>query len=191
MCGHATLASAFVINSFIEKKADEIEFNTLSGKLNVTKNDKMFNLNFPARPPKKIEVLPIMEKAIETYIQEAHSSVRDLMLRVESEEQVLKLKPDIESLKKIGNAGIIVTSKGTDCDFVSRFFAPDYGLLEDPVTGSSHTVLIPYWADRLHKDYLTARQLSKRGGCLYCRNLQNRVIIGGYAVLYSEGEIKV
>lgn len=191
LCGHATLAGAFVINNFIDKKASEIEFNTLSGKLSVTKNDNMLNLNFPAKIPKKAEISPLMEKAIGTYIQEAHASARDLMLRLESVEQIKKLKPDFESVKKLGFFGVIVTAKGPDTDYVLRFFAPDASVPEDPATGSAHCTLIPYWSNRLHKDYMTSIQLSKRGGYFYCRNLQNRVQIGGYAVLYSEGDIKI
>lgn len=191
LCGHATLASAFVINNFIDKKAETFQFTTLSGKITVKKDDKLFNMNFPARIPKKIEILPAMEKAIGTYIQEAYSSTRDLLLRLESEEQIKKLKPDLKLITELQYFGVIATAKASNADFVSRFFAPKTGIPEDPVTGSSHCVLIPYWADKLHKDTLKAYQASERGGFLHCRNLHDRVIIGGNAVLYAEGEIKV
>ena len=190
LCGHATLAAAYVINNFIDKKAVEIAFNTLSGELKVVKNDKMYDVNLPASNIKKVEVHPLMEKAIGTFVVEAYAA-RDLMLRLESEEQLKKLKPNTDLLKETGYLGIIATTKGSEADFVSRFFAPNAGIAEDPVTGSSHCMLIPYWSEKLHKTYMVSKQLSSRGGTVYCRYLGNNVLISGNAVLYLEGNINI
>lgn len=189
LCGHATLASGFIIANFVDPKALTMRFETQSGTLTVTKHGDIFEMDFPTRLPKKIEVTQLMSQAISTPILEAHLS-RDLLLLVDSEKDVKDLTPDLNLLKQIPDCfAVIVTAKGETADFVSRFFAPNAGITEDPVTGSSHSTLIPFWAERLRKSKLTAKQLSKRGGVLYCENCGDRVKIAGKAVLYLQGEI--
>lgn len=191
LCGHATLASAFIITNFVDKKATELNFHTLSGLLTVAKKGALYEMDFPSRKPKEVEYLPIMAEVIGTKVLEVHLS-RDLLLLVETEEQVRNLKPNLELMKTIPNCfAVIVTAKGNNVDFVSRFFAPKAGIPEDPVTGSSHATLIPFWAEKLRKDKLVAQQLSKRGGMLYCENIGDRVKIAGYATLYLEGNIQI
>lgn len=189
LCGHATLATSFVVDHFVIPDAPVLEFHTQSGNLYVKKDGERYVMDFPSRKPTETELSPEIEKAIGVRPLAAYQS-RDLMVLVENEDQVRSLKPDFEQMKKIpGSFAMIVTAKGTGADFVSRFFAPGAGIPEDPVTGSSHSTLIPFWAERLKKDKMTALQLSKRGGKLYCENCGERVKIGGSAVLYLQGEI--
>lgn len=190
LCGHATLASAFVISNFVDKNITDIRFKTKSGMLTVTKANDLYDMDFPARKPEQIEITSQMERAIGMPVLEAHIS-RDLLLLVENEQQVKKLTPDFELLKQLPDCfAVVVTAKGNDADFVSRFFAPGAGIPEDPVTGSSHSTLIPFWAERLGKNKMIALQLSKRGGMLFCEDCGNRVKISGKAVLYLHGEIR-
>ncbi len=191
LCGHATLASAFVLANYVDKNSNTFSFHTVSGELTVVKKGDLYEMDFPLRRPKQVEILPVMEEAIGTKVLEAHLS-RDLLLLVESEDVVRNLKPNLEVIKSITDCfAVIVTAKGETVDFVSRFFAPNAGIPEDPVTGSSHATLIPFWADRLLKDQLVAEQLSKRGGRLYCNNYAERVKISGYATIYLEGNIQI
>ena len=191
LCGHATLASGFIIANFVDPEAHSMRFETQSGTLTVTKRGDIYEMDFPARLPQKIEVTQLMCQAIGMPVLGAHLS-RDLLLLVDSEKDVKDLTPDLNLLKQIQDCfAVIVTAKGETADFVSRFFAPNAGIPEDPVTGSSHSTLIPFWAERLGKNKLTARQLSKRGGVLYCENCGERVKIAGKAVLYLQGEINV
>jgi len=193
LCGHATLASAFMIANFVDAGADVMRFETMSGTLTVTKKGELYELDFPSRAPKSIAITSLMEQAIGTPVLEAHQS-RDLMLLVESEEIVRNLSPKMDLVAQIPEAsvGLIVTAKGSSCDFVSRYFSPitDVGTPEDPVTGSAHCTLIPFWRERLGKREMLARQLSKRGGALFCEDCGDRVKIAGYAVLYLEGTIR-
>lgn len=148
-------------------------------------------MDFPSRKPKQVESTLLMSKSIGVNVLEAHLS-RDLLLLVETEEQVRNLISNFEFMKTIPDCfAVIVTAKGDEVDFVSRFFAPNAGIPEDPVTGSSHSTLIPFWAERLEKNNLIANQLSKRGGKLYCENYNNYVKISGYARLYLEGNIQI
>ena len=191
LCGHATLAGAYVIANFIEPAINEIIFHTKSGQLTVTKKGDLYELDFPARKPRPTEITALMTEAIGEPVLEAFMA-RDLLLLIEKEEQVQRLQPHIELLKSFSDClGIIVTARGEKVDFVSRFFAPQVGIDEDPVTGSAHCTLIPFWAERLGKDKLTACQLSSRGGELYCQNMGERVKIAGYAALFMEGEINL
>jgi len=191
LCGHATLASAFIISNFVDKRAVDIDFHTISGVLPVKKLDDLYELNFPARMPKQIDITPLMEQAAGVPILGAYLS-RDLLLLLDSEWQVAQLQPDFNLIAKIPDClGLIVTATGDYVDFVSRFFAPNAGVPEDPVTGSAHSTLIPFWADRLSKNKMVARQLSKRGGMLHCEHCGDRVKIAGKAALYLEGEIRV
>jgi len=189
LCGHATLASAFIISEFYDKNIKTIKFNTKSGLLTVTKCGELLEMDFPSRMPEKVQITPLMEKALGVEVLEAHKS-RDLLLLVKDEETVRHLNPDMKLLSEIkGVLGIIVTAEGQSTDFVSRFFAPNEGIPEDPVTGSAHSTLIPYWSKKLNKTDMVARQLSKRGGLLICRDDGERVKISGKAVLYLKGEI--
>jgi len=189
LCGHATLASAFMLFDETEKLTDILKFKTKSGILTVRKRDDLYELDFPSREPEPIEVTAQMERAVRASVLEAHISTRDLLLLLKDERQVLRAIPDFEELKKLAKHGIIITAKGENTDFVSRFFAPNMGVPEDPVTGSAHTVLIPFWSKRLGKQKLIAQQLSKRGGNLFCENCGERVKISGKAVRYLRGEI--
>ena len=191
LCGHATLASAFVVTQFLDPGISSMDFHTKSGLLSVTKSDDLFELDFPARKPQKIQVTPQMEQALGVPILEAHKA-RDTLLLLESEEQVKDLQPDFNLIANLPDCfAVIATAKGENVDFVSRFFAPGAGVPEDPVTGSAHSTLIPFWAQRLHKEDMIAKQLSKRGGTLFCKNQGDRVKISGRAVLYLQGELVV
>lgn len=191
LCGHATLASAFVVSNFMDAGVTNMEFHTKSGVLTVIKKTDMFEMDFPSRKPEQVDVTPLMENVIGTKVLEAHKS-RDLLLLVEDETTVRTLKADMNLIAKLSDClGIIVTAKGDSADFVSRFFAPNAGIPEDPVTGSAHSTLIPFWAERLCKSKMVAKQLSKRGGVLHCENCGDRVKIAGKATLYLQGEILV
>lgn len=189
LCGHATLASAFVIDNYIEPHKEIINFKSQSGDLKVSCRDGFYTLNFPSRPPQKIEKFKEAEEALGIEIKELYSS-RDLMAVVENEDIIKNLTPNFDKIKDLSiGDGIIVTAAGSDCDFVSRCFYPKCGVNEDPVTGSAHCNLIPYWSERLGKNEMTAKQLSERGGILYCRNCDSRVEISGKAVIYAISEI--
>jgi len=191
LCGHATLASAFVITNFLDNGVSAMSFHTKSGVLPVKKADDLFEMDFPSRKPEKIEITPLMEQAVKVPVLEAHMS-RDILLILDNEEQVRNLRPDLNLVAKLPDCfALIVSAKGESADFVSRFFAPNAAIPEDPVTGSAHSTLIPFWAERLDKDKMIAKQLSKRGGTLYCQNCGDRVKISGRAVLYLQGEILV
>jgi len=191
LCGHATLGSAFILMNYVDKSAGDIEFHTKSGVLFVKREGDTYLMDFPARKPEPCKAPDILEEALGARILETHLS-RDLLVLLESEPEVAGLIPNMELLKVMEDCfGIIVTARGADCDFVSRYFAPNAGIAEDPVTGSSHCTLIPFWGERLQKTEMTARQLSRRGGELYCRLCGDRVKIGGTAALYLAGDILV
>ncbi len=191
LCGHATMAAAYVVMNFIEKTASVVTFHTKSGLLTVEKKGNIFEMDLPCRMPEKIDVIEkvtdvIGIKPVETYIS------RDLILLLENEKQVKYLKPDFDKMEKLNmGLGVVVTAKGEKVDFVSRYFTPELESKEDPVTGSSHSSLIPFWAERLQKNNMVAEQLSKRGGILYCQNAEERVKVSGNAVLYMIGEINI
>ena len=191
LCGHATLASAFVISNYLDRGISAMDFHTVSGVLSVRKTGDLYEMDFPARKPEAIEITPLMTQAVGAPVLEAHMS-RDLLLLVENEAIVQNLQPDLGAVSKLPRCfALIVTAKGDSVDFVSRFFAPNAGIPEDPVTGSSHSTLIPFWAERLGKEKMTAKQLSKRGGTLYCENCGDRVKMSGKAIIYLQGEIMV
>lgn len=188
LCGHATLASAFVLFTEAGFKGDTIRFHSKSGVLGVSRVGGVLELDFPSRPPLPCAVPDALVRGLgQTPIQVLKS--RDYFAVFASEADVRSLKPDFGALATLDALGIIATAPGSDCDFVSRFFAPGAGVPEDPVTGSAHCTLIPYWAQRLGKTQLFARQVSKRGGELCCRQVGERVRIGGKAVLYLRGQI--
>ncbi len=191
LCGHATLASAYVLMNYYDKKAVTLTFHSQSGELGVCRDGDMFELDFPSRMPAKTKVTPIMEEALGAPVIEAHGS-RDLLLLLENEDCVRNLAPDMSLLREIqGYSGFIATASGRSVDFVSRYFAPAEGIPEDPVTGSAHSTLAPFWARRLGRTRMTALQLSKRGGRLFVRDNGGRVGISGKARLYLEGEIYI
>ena len=190
LCGHATLATGFLIFEILGTKENILRFHTRSGELTVEKKDGRYVLDFPSRPGLPAEAPEGLVEAIGTVPKEILKS-RDYMFVYESEADVLAIKPDFNALIKMGVHAVIVTSKGDSSDFVSRFFAPEVGVPEDPVTGSAHCTLIPYWAEKLGKNDLFARQVSSRGGELFCELRGDRVKMAGDAVLYLRGEIYV
>ena len=188
LCGHATLGTAYVLFRFYEKDADRLVFTTLSGDLIVTKEDDLLEMEFPAYDLVPVEVTDEMEQAIGSRPLEAFMG-RDLLCVLENEEAVRELTPDLERVKQLNGLLLQVTAAGTDTDCVSRSFAPKLGVAEDPVCGSGHCHIIPYWADLLGKDKLVAYQASKRGGTLYCRREGNKIFMAGKAALYSVDEL--
>lgn len=190
LCGHATLATAHVLFSYRAWPSDMIRFLTRqSGELAVTRREQLLEMNFPSRAFCKIQPPAGLAEALNITPLDVYDSEEDLLVLAENEKIVRELSPDFQKLEGIACRGVIVTAAGDATDFVSRFFAPRIGIDEDPVTGSAHCVLIPFWAKRLGKTELLARQVSKRGGTLFCRHQGSRVHIAGHAVLYLEGEL--
>ncbi len=190
LCGHATLACAYVILNFIEKGKDNVVFDTLSGNLTVSKQGDIYEMDFPAYNLKPYEATEEIAEAIGIKPQEVYIG-RDLLCVLKNEDEVRKVVPDLEKIKKLDGLLFHITAEGGSCDCVSRSFAPKCNVAEDPVCGSGHCHIIPYWADRLKKNTLTAYQASKRGGTLYCRLEGDRVKLGGKAVIYSVSELFV
>jgi PhzF family phenazine biosynthesis protein len=191
LCGHATLASAHVLFNHLNYDKNKIIFESKSGLLSVIKKDDFLYLNFPSDKLIKVENMDIIKEAIGIEPIVIYKGNSDYMAVFESQSQIENMKPDLNIISKIKSRGVIVTSKGNDFDFVSRFFAPQSGINEDPVTGSAHTSLIPYWSGELQKENMVAIQLSARKGILKCRNLNDRVEIGGKAITYLIGDIKI
>jgi PhzF family phenazine biosynthesis protein len=190
LCGHATLASGFVIEQFIDPLARAITFQSKSGPLGLTIENGIYTLDFPSRPPSATSP----DEHLLTGLNIAPRQIlaaRDYFAIYETADEVRSLAPDMLALSRIHRFAVIATAPGDEpgLDFVSRFFAPAQGVNEDPVTGSAHSTLIPYWANRLGKTELRAKQISERGGELYCALDGERVKIGGHAVLYSKNEI--
>ncbi len=190
LCGHATLASAFVIMQLLEKGRREIRFDTRSGELTVSSDVRLYTMDFPSRPPTPLEPPPALAAALGAPPQ-AVLAARDVLAIYGSEGEVRALEPNMDAVAKLDTFAVIVTAPGSDVDFVSRFFAPAKGVPEDPVTGSAHCTLIPYWAQQLGKTKLRARQVSRRGGELWCELSGDRVKISGEAVLFAEGKLYV
>lgn len=191
LCGHATLGTAFVIMTEVEPNRQMIEFSTKSGILTVTRDGSLFKMNFPQSKYKKVDVTDEMEKAIGIRPLKAYLG-RDLMMVLPSEDDVRNLKPDQSLLKKLPGLIQSVTAKGKDYDCVSCIFAPKLAVAEDPVTGSTHCMIAPYWSKVLSKKSINAYQASRRGGKLICEILpDNRIDISGPCVLYSKAEIYI
>jgi PhzF family phenazine biosynthesis protein len=191
LCGHATLASAHALFAVGHETGDRITFHSLSGPLVVSRTGERLVLDFPSRPASPgSDDFDAVAAAIGITPQSV-ANARDMLVVIESETVLRDLTPDIAAIADLDTFAVIITAPGDDVDFVSRFFAPRAGVDEDPVTGSAHTTLIPYWADRLGKVDLTARQISRRGGDLFCRLEGDRVKIGGYAVTYFEGSLSI
>jgi PhzF family phenazine biosynthesis protein len=191
LCGHATLASAFVILEYLDPEKSEVRFQTRSGELRVSRAGQgMLALDFPARPPVRCADSAALSEALGRPPRELWES-RDYMALYDSEDEVRALAPDMARLAAVDHFAVIVTAPGRDADFVSRFFAPAKGIAEDPVTGSAHTTLTPYWAQRLGKTSLRALQVSERGGELHCEHRGERVSIAGRVAPYLKGTITV
>jgi len=191
LCGHATLASAHVLFQHLNYNESEIRFQSRSGILKVKKENDLIVLDFPASKISEIEIPEDLISAFNIQPKKCIKGRDDFMLIFENESTVSQLKPDFQQLVEAKTRGVICTSKSEKYDFVSRFFAPAVGVNEDPVTGSAHTMLIPYWSKELDKKEMIAKQISARGGVLHCKNLDERVEIGGKAVTYLIGEIIV
>lgn len=191
LCGHATLAAAHVLFHHENFQGNEILFDSRSGVLKVTRENEKLILDFPADEFTEIAVTDELTKGFNISPQRIFKGKTDYMFVYESEAQVLELFPDFKIVAQLEARGIIVTAKGYTVDFVSRFFAPQTGIDEDPVTGSVHTTLTPYWANQLNKTKMTAMQLSKRKGYLECELKGDRVLISGKAVTYLVGEIEI
>ncbi len=191
LCGHATLASAFVYFNYINTEKDTIEFKSNGGMLIVNKKDNILELDFPKDTFIKTNHEDAVCNAIGLKPTETYKGQINLMAVYENEEEILNLQPDFKKVIDLTGQGLIVTAPGLHHDFVSRYFCPKYGINEDPVTGSAHTTLIPYWSDKLQSKKLLAKQVSTRGGELFCENKDERVLIGGNAVLYMKGNINI
>jgi predicted PhzF superfamily epimerase YddE/YHI9 len=190
LCGHATLASAWVVFERLDPTARAVTFASPSGPLTVTRAGERLALEFPSRPPEPCAAPTGLLEGLGRPPREVLRA-RDYMAVYDTEEEVSALRPFMPQLAVLDALGVIATARGRDVDFVSRFFAPAAGVPEDPVTGSSHCTLVPFWAARLGRSSLRARQVSERGGELWCEDRGARVIIAGFATQYLEGTIDV
>ena len=190
LCGHATLASAYVLFNILGCKEEVLSFESLSGELLVTKNDNLLTLDFPAQPPEICSTPALLSSGLgKTPIECLKHD--DYVAIFANEEDVLGLTPNNEVLMQLNLRGVIATAPSSEFDFVARFFAPKFGIPEDPVTGSAYTQLMPYWVGKLEKSKLHAKQVSNRGGKLFCELKGDRVLISGNAVTYMEGRIEI
>ena len=190
LCGHATLATAHVLFRHVLPSQRHLTFSTRSGNLTVTRDGDMLTLDFPARPGHTVEITDALVAALGERPREAYQA-RDVMAVLDSESQVRELQPDIQRIAALDTFALIVSAPGDEVDYVYRFFAPRHGIAEDAVTGSANCTLVPYWAARLGKRDLSARQLSARGGELRCTLKGDRVLITGNTVEYLRGEIEI
>lgn len=188
LCGHATLASAYTVFTYIDPSRTQVTFQSRSGPLTVSKQGDLLAMDFPSQAPSPCDAPSALTEALGVKPSEVLCS-EDYFVLLPLEQDVRSVDPDMGLLKKVDLRGVIVTAKGKDADFVSRFFAPKYGVNEDPVTGSAHCALIPYWSGKLGKKDLLAHQVSKRGGELFCKDQGDRVLIAGRTVAYMEGTI--
>lgn len=188
LCGHATLATAHCLNTIMNYKSNPVIFETISGMLLVLVEDGFYRMDLPSRKPVHTTLPKEIEESLSIKPIEVLKA-RDYVLVYENEEAVRNIKIDRQLFDRtnLGTGGVIITAQGDHCDFVSRFFTPQASILEDPVTGSAHCSLTPYWAERLNKNKLYALQVSDRGGELFCENMGMRVVIGGQARTYSAG----
>ena len=190
LCGHATLASAYVIFNILGYEKKEIIFESKSGLLKVTQNNDWLEMDFPSQAPVQC---PVPEQILSAFNEKPIASLKseDYIVVFENEESILNASPDLVTLSELDLRGIAITAKSKEYDFVSRFFAPNYGINEDPVTGSAFSQLIPYWSRKFNKKSLSAKQVSKRGGEVKCVELGDRVKISGKAVKYMTATIEV
>jgi PhzF family phenazine biosynthesis protein len=191
LCGHATLATAYVLMRFVEPDAYFIHFDTLSGRLTVTRKAALYEMDFPSIETKTVPLTDKMIEALGVTPVEVHKG-RDLIFLLESEDAVKKIRTDFEKLKQFPEGlAVFVTAESKEFDFVARAFWPKLGINEDPVTGSMYCSLLPYWKKKLQKTEMIARQVSKRGGTVFLQYCGERVKISGKAALYSIGEINI
>jgi len=191
LCGHATLATAFIILNFYEKEMDEIHFKTIDNvELTVKRKDELYEMEFPAYELKEIEVTAEIADALGIKPVKAYKA-RDILCILDDEESVINLKPDFDKIRGLDGLLVHVSAKGTDVDCVSRSFAPKLNILENPVCGSGHCHIIPYWASKINKNNIVAYQASKRGGTLFCKLKKDKIIIAGKATLFSESNLKI
>jgi len=190
LCGHATLASAYVLFNILGYKKDKIEFDSKSGILAVTKDTELLVMDFPAQPPVPCDIPREIVAAFDKMPIECLKS-EDFVVVFEREMDIESANPDFGQLIKLDLRGVIITAKSTRYDFIARFFAPKYGIPEDPVTGSAYTQLAPYWASKIDPKRFSVKQVSSRGGELTCEVVDDRVLISGKAIKYLEGKINI
>lgn len=188
LCGHATLATAYVITRFVEPGLEQVQFSTLSGILTVVKNEELFEMDFPSYQLLSIPITEDMYDAIGVKPIEAYMG-GDMICVLENEEQVRKVVANQEIIRQMDGLCLHITARGDHCDCVTRTFAPKCNVAEDPVCGRAHCQVVPLWADKLGRNEITAYQASKRGGFLYCRYAGKRTMLSGKAVLYSKSEL--
>lgn len=191
LCGHATLAASHVLFHHLGYTKSTIEFKSCSGNLRVKREDEIYLLDFPSDPPRgNLQKIELLVRCFDRAPDEILKGKADYLMVFDDENYVQNVKPNLDAIGQLDAEGVIISAPGSNgVDVISRFFAPRLGILEDPVTGSAHTVLIPYWSKRLEKNKFHAHQVSRRGGALDCRLIDNRVEIGGKAVTYLEGQI--
>ena len=191
LCGHATLASAYVVFNYLNFNKPEIKFNSQSGILKITREDQLIKMDFPSWRPDEFNDPPVnLKDALGGADIKGIYKNRDLLVELADEDAVQNCVPDFSLIKKSGYK-IIITAPGNNVDFVSRFFAPTAGIDEDPVTGSAHSQLIPFWSNKLNRTAMTALQLSKRGGTIFCEQKGGRVIMAGTCIFYLKGEFEI
>jgi len=191
LCGHATLATAYIVMRFVEPQAQSVHFDTLSGRLTVTRKGDLYEMDFPVIEPQPYPLTDKMTMALGVTPLEVYKG-RDLIFLLESEAAVKAIQPNFEQIKQFPEGlAAFVTAPSQEFDFVARAFWPKLGINEDPVTGSMYCSLLPYWKKKLHKTKMTARQVSKRGGTVFLEDCGERVKISGKAALYSVAEIKI
>jgi len=189
LCGHATLAAGFVVFNHLQPDLQSVSFETMSGQLVVTRDGERLSMNFPARAPTSVPHSKALSEALGRAPSEVHMS-REILAVYDDEASIRDLSPDQVKLAALDEGfGVIVTAKGDTVDFVSRFFVPKGGIAEDPVTGSAHCTLVPFWAERLGRSRLVAHQLSSRGGELRCEHRGDRVVMSGHCMLFLTGSI--
>ena len=190
LCGHATLASGYVVMNDIEPSRDHVQFNSRSGPLRVSRDGDWLLLDLPALPPEPLREWTAVTEALGSEPREVWQS-KKLLALLDSQSEVLASAPDLTKVAALPADGLIVTAMGEDCDFVSRYFAPAAGIPEDPVTGSAHSILAPFWAARLGKERMLARQVSRRGGLLRLELKGERVLIAGRVAPFLRGKITI
>jgi len=191
LCGHATLAAGYVVLNHLQPASESVSFQSVSGKLTVTRDGERLSMDFPARAPTQMSVSEALSDALGKAPSEVHLS-RDILAVYDDEASVRELSPNQDKLMDLDEGfGVIVTAKGNEVDFVSRFFVPKGGIAEDPVTGSAHCTLVPFWAERLGRSQFVAHQVSERGGELQCEQRSDRVIMSGHCVLFLTGGIHI
>ena len=190
LCGHATLASAFVLFNNLGYENNTITFDSLSGPLSVTRSDELLTLDFPSQEPEKCEIPEELVKGLSKYPLECYKN-EDYIAVFGSEEEISSINPNHSHLELLDLRGVIITAPSVEYDFVARFFAPKLGLHEDHVTGSAYTQLMPYWSEKMGRTSLHAKQLSQRGGKLQCELIGSRVLLSGSAVQYMEDILEI